>query len=179
MLDVSDPLPFFVQSPLFLHQLSSHLASQLSHKPLKLFFFFLFLCLSFINCSLSSIFLFFVPRTRSFSHLLLFATIVHHYLSTVGNHTMLLPPPPHYKIAMMKAFASFSSPPFPSDGPCHHWPSLVDCLCRNIGIHLVLFHNTILGLTEINLNGFIGSDRLMTTSLISGMTLMTMALVST
>ena len=144
-----------------------------------LFFFFLFLCLSFINCSLSSIFLFFVPRTRSFSHLLLFATIVHHYLSTVGNHTMLLPPPPHYKIAMMKAFASFSSPPFPSDGPCHHWPSLVDCLCRNIGIHLVLFHNTILGLTEINLNGFIGSDRLMTTSLISGMTLMTMALVST
>ena len=41
MLDVSDPLPFFVQSPLFLHQLSSHLALQLSHKPLKLFFFHL------------------------------------------------------------------------------------------------------------------------------------------
>ncbi|KAG4969560.1 hypothetical protein JHK85_035981 [Glycine max] len=36
MLDVSDPLPFFVQSLLFLHQLSSHLASQLSHKPLHI-----------------------------------------------------------------------------------------------------------------------------------------------
>lgn len=81
--------------------------------------FFLCFCSSFLNCPLYSTFLFFVPQTRSYSPLLLFATIVHHYFSTAGNHTTLLSPPLHYNIAMMKASASFSSPPFPDNGPRH------------------------------------------------------------
>ncbi|KHN23278.1 hypothetical protein glysoja_040247 [Glycine soja] len=79
----------------------------------------------------------------------------------------------------MKAFASFSSPPFLGNGPRHCRPSSVDYFRQNKGIHLDLFHNTLLGSIKTNLNGFLGSARLTTTSLILGMTLTMMALVPT
>ncbi|KAL5146154.1 hypothetical protein HKD37_06G016032 [Glycine soja] len=83
----------------------------------------------------------------------------------------------HYKIAMMKAFASFSSPPFLGNGPRHCRPSSVDYFRQNKGIHLDLFHNTLLGSIKTNLNGFLGSACLTTTSLILGMILTMMAYI--
>ena len=78
---------------------------------------------------------------------------------------------------MMKAFASFSSPPFLGNGPRHCRPSSVDYFRQNKGIHLDLFHNTLLGSIKTNLNGFLGSACLTTTSLILGMILTMMAYI--